>query len=60
MNGTGTHLPLSPSALKGRGGTQAAAEVWVMGRPGRTAGRSARPRAAPKARSQASGASAGD
>ena len=23
MNGTGTHLPLSPSALKGRGGTQA-------------------------------------
>ena len=24
MTGTGTHLPLSPSALKGRGGTQAA------------------------------------
>ena len=24
MTETGTHLPLSPSALKGRGGTQAA------------------------------------
>ena len=28
MNGTGTHLPLSPSALKGRGGTQAAARGY--------------------------------
>ena len=59
MTGTGTHLPLSPSALKGRGGTQPAPpEAFDMGRPVRAAGRSARPRAAPKARSQASGASA--
>ena len=59
MTGTGTHLPLSPSALKGRGGTQTAPpEAFDMGRPVRAAGRSARPRAAPKARSQASGASA--
>ena len=34
MNGTGTHLPLSPSALKGRGGTQAAAEAWDHGEAG--------------------------
>ena len=44
MTGTGTHLPLSPSALKGRGGTQAAAR-GVIGEAGLTAGPSTARRA---------------